>query len=244
MLLVQALFNSIGSWTVLAWGQQYIDSGLAGVLNSTSPIFVFLITLLFTRHEPVNARKLAGALAGMFGVALLVGLDALHTVGQQIAGQLAVLAGAFLYACSAIYGRRFASISPTVAAAGTMAWATACLLPLSLVVDRPWTLSPSTSSVIAAVTLGFFGTAVALLVYFRLVATIGSMGVASQSYLRAGVSVLLGVFLLGEHITWSTGAGLAAIIVGVVLINTTAPVSRSRLECGPSHVQRASQRPG
>jgi drug/metabolite transporter (DMT)-like permease len=219
MLLIQAFFNSIASWTVLAWGQQYVDSGLAGVLNSTSPIFVFFITLLFTRHEAVTAWKLAGALLGVVGVVLIVGLDALRGIGQQIAGQFAILLGTLLYAGAAIHGRRFSAIPPTVTAAGTMIWATVCLGPLSLVVDRPWALSPSTSSIVAAVVLGLFCTGVALLLYFRLVRTIGSMGVASQSYLRAGVSVLLGIFVLGEQITQAIGLGLGAIILGVAVIN-------------------------
>jgi drug/metabolite transporter (DMT)-like permease len=219
MLLIQAFFNSIASWTVLAWGQQHVDSSLAGVLNSTSPIFVFFMTALITRHEPATAWKLVGALLGVVGVTLIVGMEALRGIGQHIAGQLAVLAGAALYACAAIYGRRFASTPPTVTAAGTMIWATACLVPMSFAVDRPWTLSPSAVSVGAAVVLGLFCTGVALLIYFRLVRTIGSMGVASNSYLRAGVSVLLGVLLLGERITPETGIGLAAVILGVGLIN-------------------------
>jgi len=223
ILLIQAFFNSIASWTVLAWGQQYVDSGLAGVLNSTSPIFVFFITLLFTRHEAVNSWKLVGALLGVLGVALIVGLDGLRGIGQQIAGQFAVLLGALLYAFAAIHGKRFSSISPTVTAAGTMIWASVCLGPLSLVADRPWTLNPSASSIVAAVVLGLFCTGFALLLYFRLVRTIGSMGVASQSYLRAGVSVLLGIFVLGEQITQAIGLGLVAIIVGVAAINIPSP---------------------
>jgi drug/metabolite transporter (DMT)-like permease len=219
MLLIQAFFNSIASWTVLAWGQQHVDSALAGVLNSTSPIFVFFITLLVTRHEAVTVWKLTGALLGVVGVALIVGLDALHGLGQQMAGQLAILLGALLYAFAAIYGKRFSAISPTVTAAGTMMWATVCLVPLSLVVDKPWTLNVSAHSLVAAVVLGLLCTGFALLLYFRLVRTIGSMGVASQSYLRAGVSVVLGTTILGEHITLGAGLGLVAIILGVVVIN-------------------------
>lgn len=219
MLLILAFFNSIASWTLLAWGQQHVGSGLAGVLTSTSPIFVFFITLLFTRHEAVTTWKLAGALLGVLGVVLIVGLDALRGIGQQIAGQFAILLGALLYAGAAIYGTRFSSISPTVTAAGTMIWATVCLGPLSLVVDRPWAWNPSASSIIAAIVLGIFCTGVVLLLYLRLVRTIGSIGVASASYLKAGVSVLLGTFVLGEQITQAIGLGLAAIILGVAVIN-------------------------
>ena len=102
-LFVQAFFNSIGAWTILAWGQQFVGAGLASVLNSTSPIFVFLITLLLTRHESVNLRKLCGALLGLLGVIILVGPEALEGLGDQVAGQLACLAGAMLYALSLIH---------------------------------------------------------------------------------------------------------------------------------------------
>lgn len=218
-LLIQAFFNSIGAWTVLAWGQQYIDSGLASVLNSTSPIFVFFITLLITRDEPTNARKLLGACLGLIGVILIVGIDALGSLGHQIAAQGAVLLGAVLYGCAAIYGKRFSHLSPTVTAAGTMVWATACLVPLSLMLEQPWTLRPSMISLLAAVILAVFCTALALLIYFRLIRTLGSLGTTSQSYLRAGIGVLLGMLLLGEQIEPVVGIGLGAAILGVALIN-------------------------
>ena len=219
MLFIQALLNSIGAWTVLAWGQQYVDSGLASVLNSTSPIFVFFITLFFTRHEATGGIRLLGACLGLVGVTLTVGVDVLNGLGQQVVAQLAVLFGAFLYAGAAIYGRRFSHLAPTVTAAGTMIWASLCLVPLSLVTEHPWTLRPSALSLAAAVVLALLCTGVALLIYFRLVRTLGSMGVASQAYLRSGVGVLLGVVLLGETISPVVGLGLLAAVLGVAAIN-------------------------
>jgi drug/metabolite transporter (DMT)-like permease len=228
MLFVQAVLNSIGAWTVLAWGQQYIDSGLAGVLNSTSPLFVFAIGLLFMRHERATAWKLAGALLGLCGVILLFGLDVLPGLGANVLAQTAVLLGAALYAGAAIYGRRFSHLPTSVTAAGTMLWATLTLAPLSLIVDAPWRLSPSMPALLAAGALGVFCTAFALLLYFRLVRTIGSMGVASQSYLRAGVSVMLGIAFLGESLTPTVALGLLLIISGVAAINVTgSPSSRN-----------------
>lgn len=219
MLFVQAIFNSIGAWTVLAWGQQYVDSGLASVLNSTSPVFVFFITLFFTRHEPTGGLKLLGACLGVVGVTLIIGVDVLKGLGQQVVAQLAILLGAALYAGAAIYGKKFSHLSPTVTAAGTMIWATICLVPLSMALEKPWALRPSSASILAAIVLAVFCTGGALLLYFRLVKTLGSMGVASQSYLRAGVGVILGVVILGERITPVVGFGLAAAILGVAAIN-------------------------
>ena len=219
MLLVQSVLNSIGAWTVLAWGQQYVESGLASVLNSTSPIFVFLITARVTRHEALNGRKLAGAILGLMGVALIVGLDVLRGLGDEVGGQIACLTGAALYAGAAIYGKRFGHISAVATATGTMIWASVVLLPLALFLDRPWTLAPSPTALAATAILSILCTGVALLIYFRLVRTLGSMGVASQSYLRAGVGVILGLVFLGETFTLPVAAGLCAAIAGVALIN-------------------------
>ncbi len=222
MFLVQAFFNSIGAWTVLAWGQQYVDSGLASVLNSTSPIFVFIITALVTRHEALGGRKLFGAALGVLGVVLIVGVDALRGLGDQVSGQIACLVGAALYAGSAIYGKRFGHISAVTTAAGTMIWASVVLLPLAFILDHPWTLAPNMSAISATVVLSIFCTGVALLIYFRLVRTLGSMGVASQSYLRAGIGMFLGLAFMGETLTLPVALGLGAAIAGVTLINWPA----------------------
>ena len=219
LLGVQAVFNSIGAWTVLAWGQQFVDAGLASVLNSTSPIFVVIFTGLLTRHEALGGRKLLGACIGIVGVVLIVGTDALRGLGDQVIGQLACLAGAALYAGAAIYGKRFGDISATATAAGTMTWAMAVLVPAALVLEKPWTLSPGTREIMAALVLSIPCTGVALLIYFRLVRTLGSLGVASQSYLRAGIGVILGVVLLDETLSASVFTGLATAILGVALIN-------------------------
>lgn len=227
MLLLQAIFNSIAAWTVLAWGQQYVEAGLASVLNSTSPIFVFLFTALITRHEALGGRKLFGAVLGLVGVILIVGVDALRGLGDQIAGQIACLIGAALYAGAAIYGKRFSHISAIATAAGTMIWASLVLVPMALLLDRPWTLAPSATAIAATAILSILCTGVALLIYFRLVQTLGSMGVASQSYLRAGIGVVLGLVILRESFTLPVALGLFAAIAGVALINWPVRPSKS-----------------
>ncbi len=221
-LLLQSLFNGTASWVILAWGQRHVDASLASVLNSTSPIFVFLFTAFVTRHETLGGRKLFGAMLGIAGVVLIVGVDALAGLGQQVAGQLACLAGAALYGCAAIYGKRFAGIPAVATAAGTMIWGAVVLVPAALIVDAPWTLAPSPKAMASTAVLSIFSTGVALLIYFRLVRSIGSMGVSSQSYLRAGVGVVLGIVVLGETLSASVAAGLLAAVLGVALINWPA----------------------
>jgi drug/metabolite transporter (DMT)-like permease len=218
-LLVQAFLNSIGAWTVLAWGQQFIPSSTATVLNSTSPIFAFLMTWYLARNVPVNKVKLSGALLGMLGVILLVGPTALEGLGQQVAGQLAALLGALMYAAAALNGKKFAHLSAPVTAAGAMVCAAVCLVPLAFVFERPWELHPSSKALTAAILLSVFCTGVALLIYFRLIKTLGPLGVTSQSYLRVGFGVMLGVVFLGETFTASAVLGLVLATAGVILIN-------------------------
>ena len=218
-LLVQAPLNSIGAWTALAWGQQHVDSGLASVLDSTSPIFVLLFALATRGLARTGALRVAGAGLGLVGIVLIVGPDVLRGLGREAAAQLAVLTGAVLYAVAAIHGLRLLHLSATVTAAGTMLWATVCLLPAALVLDRPWTLAPSAASLAAALALGTLGTGVALLIHFRLIRTLGPIGVASQSYLRAAVGVALGLIVLGESVAPVAGLGLGAAVLGVALIN-------------------------
>lgn len=230
MLLVQALMFSVGAWTILAWGQQYIDSSLASVMNSTTPIFVFFMTLLISRHEALTAVKLFGACLGLAGVVLIVGTDALRGFGEEVFGQVAVLISSLLYAVAAIYGKRFKTLPPLTVAWGMMIWASLCLVPMSLLLEHPWTQRPTLSSLLAALTLGVFCTGLALLIYFRLIRTLGSMGVASQSYLRVGVGVLLGTVVLDEQITAVVALGVAAAILGVAAINLPARSSASKLK--------------
>ena len=224
-LFVQSLLNSSVAWLVLAWGQQFVPSGMAGVLNSTSPLFVFLITALASRGTAGATHswlKIAGVVLGFVGVLLVVGMDSLRGLGQQTLAQAAVLFGAFLYACAALNGKRLAHLSPLVTATGTILCASVSLVPLSLSLDHPWTLTPSTNSLFAAATLAILCTGIALIIYFRLMHTLGAMGVASQSYLRAGVSVLLGLVVLGEQLSATVLIGLVVTIVGVALINWPA----------------------
>ena len=229
-LFVQSLLNSSLAWLVLAWGAQYVPSGIAGVLNSTSPLFVFLLTAFSSSAASGNTKslpKIIGVVLGFVGVLLVVGMDSLRGLGEQTLAQAALLFGAFLYACAAMNGKRLAHLSPLVTATGTMLWAVVSLVPLSLLLEHPWTLTPSSASLSAAVALAILCTGIALNIYFRLMHTLGAMGVASQSYLRAGVSVSLGLIVLGEQLSATVLIGLTVTIIGVALINW--PVRKPRV---------------
>lgn len=220
LFFVQSLVNSTGPWLLLAWGQQYAGTAVSSVLNSTSPLWVFALSFLVlkTGHRP-SGRQLVGALAGFAGIVLIVGIGALENLGQNLLPQLAVLFSAALYGMSALRGRHFAGMPPIVPATGTLLCSSLVLIPLSLLTEKPWQLSPDLAGLGSAVFLGVVCTALAFLIYFRLLSTLGAMGTASQAYLRSGVGVFLGVVFLSESLNLETFAGICLAIFGVILIN-------------------------
>ncbi|MER8419494.1 EamA family transporter [Mesorhizobium sp. M1329] len=211
----QACLNSVVPFTLIASAERSLDAGLATILNATSPIFTFLLTALITRHEPATMRKLFGVAAGIAGICLVVGAPALGGLGQQLLPQLAVVAATICYAGAAVFGRGFRGLDPMVPAAGSMLCGAAMLIPLSLAFDRPWTLAPSTASVLALLGLSVFSTALAFSIYFRLLHTLGSVGTTSQAYLRVPIGVAIGAVFLGESLSPSAWWGMALVVAGV-----------------------------
>src|SRR5882757_1561194 len=213
--LFQACLNSVIPWTLIAWGERFLDAGLATILNSTSPIFIFLLTAAITRHEALTGRKLFGTLAGIVGICLIVGVQALSGLGEQFAAQVATVLATVCYAGAAIFSRGFKGLDPMAPAAGSLLAGAAILVPASLIVDRPWTLTPLASSVLALAGLAVFSTAAAFVIYFRLIHTLGSVGTTAQAYLRVPIGVALGVAFLGESLTSTAWIGLACVVAGV-----------------------------
>ena len=213
--LVQACVNSVVPFTLIAWAEQSVDAGLATILNSTSPIFTFLLTAAIVRHEAATARKLLGVVAGLTGICLIVGIEALRGIGRDLLAQLAIIAATICYAGAAIFGRGFKGLDPMVPATGSMICGAAVLVPASLAIDRPWNLAPSTNSILALITLSVFSTALAFTIYFRLLHTLGSVGTTAQAYLRVPIGVAIGVLFLGETMTPTAWIGLVCVVIGV-----------------------------
>ncbi|MCI3204505.1 MULTISPECIES: EamA family transporter [Pandoraea] len=226
---VQALLNSVVPFTLIAWAERSVDAGLATILNSASPVMAFLGTWLITRHERMTVRKSFGVVSGLAGICLVVGVSAFGGLGQQLVPQLAIVTATVCYAAAAIYGRSFAGLSPAVPAAGSLIVGAALLVPVSLLVDRPWTLHPSWQSLMALAALALFSTAIAFVIYFRLVQTLGSVGTTAQAYLRVPIGVAISVVFLGESLSTSAWLGLACVVAGVaaMTIRTSAESRRA-----------------
>lgn len=213
--LFQACLNSVIPWTLIAWAERSVDAGLATILNSTSPIFTFFLTLVIAHQDRPSWRKLFGVIAGMAGICLIIGIQALHGFGEQLFAQVAIVVATICYAGGAVFSRGFKGLDPMAPAAGSLLCGAAILLPISMAAEQPWTLMPSTTSLLALAGLAIFSTAIAFVIYFRLIQTLGSVGTTAQAYLRVPIGVALGVLLLGERLSPTAWIGLACVVVGV-----------------------------
>lgn len=213
--MIQACLNSVIPFTLIAYAEQHVGAGLATILGSNAPIFAFLLALLFVRHERPTLRQSFGVAAGLAGICLVVGVDALNGLGQDVIAQLALVLSAVLFGAAALFGRNFNGLDSMVPAAGSMICGAIILTPLSLIVDRPWTLTPSATSVAALIALAVFSTALAFVIYFRLIQTLGSVGTTAQAYLRVPLGVGLGVVFLGETLSPTVWIGLVCVVAGI-----------------------------
>ncbi|HEX3064608.1 MAG TPA: DMT family transporter [Dongiaceae bacterium] len=219
---IQALLNSVVPFTLIAWGERSLDSGLATILNSTSPIFTFLLGSLLLRQESPTWPRLIGVIAGLSGVTLIVGFTALQGLGSETMAALAIVAATICYAGAALFGRQFRGLDPMLPAAGSLIAGSIILIPISLIVDRPWTLSPSAESLAALMALAVFCTALALVIYFRLLEMVGPLGTVAQAYLRVPIGVAIGLAFMGESLAPTAGIGLVLVIAGVFAMTRPA----------------------
>ena len=226
--LVQAGLNSVVPFTLIAWAELRVEASLAVILNSTTPVFTFLITWGLTRHEAVTARTFAGVAAGLVGIGLIVGTQALDGLGSDLVAQLAIVAATVAYACAVIFGARFKHLDSMVPAAGSLMCGAVVLVPISLIADRPWALQPSMGSLLALLALSVFSTALAFVIYFRLFRTLGSVGATAQAYLRVPVGVAIGVLFLGESLQPMAWVGLVCVVLGVAAMTLPATLFSKR----------------
>ena len=215
---VQGFLQSALPFTLISWGEKYIDSGLAGLLNSTPPLFAFLITYFLLGQTDAPLRKFIGVSVGFIGVLMTLGPELASGSIESVWGQLAVTGSSISYAVAAIYARQFSDQPALLTAACSMTMAMVLMIPVSIFADQPWTLIPSTEALWSITALGILSTTLAMIIYFRLVKTLGAVGVTSGSYLRAGFSVLLGVIFLGESLTPSLLMGIVLILLSVAIV--------------------------
>lgn len=214
---VMAILNNVLPFTMIFYAQRHIPGGLASVLNATTPLMSLLV-LRFIAGEPLTANKLAGVLIGLAGVAILIGPSAFAgTSIEAVASMIVCLLATIFYGLSGLWGRRLTGYAAPVSAASQLTCSMLILLPIAAVVDRFWTLPmPSRPVILAVLGLSILSTALAYILFFRILASAGALNVMLVTLLVPFTSIALGVLVLGETLLMHQIIG--ALVIGVSLL--------------------------
>ena len=223
---VMGLLNNVLPFSLIVWGESKVAPGLGAVLNATTPFFTVLVAHAFTANERLSWNRLTGALVGLFGVAGLVGFDAIKALGGDFSYQLMFVAASVLYAFSAVWARRFSQTPPLINAASQTAASSLMLLPLMLVFDKPWALAmPSTLAIYSQLGLSLLCTAVAYILFFTILKRAGATNISLVTFLVPVSAMILGAAFLSENITTTHIFGMVVIGLGLALIDGRIPAT-------------------
>src|SRR4051795_12581288 len=221
-IFLLALLNNAIPFALFGWGQTHIASGLASILNATTPIWGVIVAHFLTQDERMSPRKVAGVLLGFGGVATMIGPTLLRNIGSDALAQLACVTASLSYALAAVWARRFRrlGLSPMSVTTGQLTAGAVMMLPVSMIVDRPWTHAFPPLTAIAAITaLALLCTAFGYVLYFRLIATSGATNALLVTLLVPPVAILLGALFLNEVLAPQDFIGLALIALGLAAID-------------------------
>ena len=217
--IVMGALNNLIPFSLIVWGQTHIESGLASILNATTPVFSVVLAHFLTKEERLTTNRISGVLLGWVGVIVLIGINSLRSFGIEVFGQIAVLGAAFSYACAAIYGRRFKGLSPLVIATGMLCGSTLMMTPMALFIDQPWNLSPGIFTITAIFGLAAISTSLAYIIYFKVLSTAGPTNLLLVTFLIPLNAILLGVLFLEERLEWNALMGMGLIFAGLIGID-------------------------
>jgi drug/metabolite transporter (DMT)-like permease len=219
---VMGFLNNLVPFSLIAWGQSHVASGLASILLATTPLFAAVVAHVATSDERLSAGRLAGIAAGIAGVAVLVGAEAVEGFGYALLAHAALLGAALFYSFGGVYGRRFKrlGVTPLATATGQITASSFLLLPLMLAVDRPWSLAlPSTATWFAIAGIALLSTSLAYIIYFRILATAGATNLLLVTFLIPVSAIILGAAFLAERLAANHFIGMAIIALGLAAID-------------------------
>ena len=220
--LAMGVLNNAIPFSLIVWGQTGIASGVASILNAMTPMFTVLVAGVLLKDEKITPLKLIGVGAGIVGVAVMMGPDILSNADNSVLAQLAILGAAISYAFAAVFGRRFKrmQVDPVVVAAGQVSASTLVLLPMVLVFEHPYSAAvPGFDVWLAIIALAVLSTAMAYVIYFRLLETAGATNLMLVTLLVPVFAVLLGTVFLGEVLGVNGILGMVLIGLGLLVID-------------------------
>ncbi|MDC7220665.1 MAG: EamA family transporter [Spirochaetales bacterium] len=225
-LFIMGLLNNAVPFCLIVTGQQFINGGFASIINGTTPFFTVLAAHFFTRDEKINTRKIAGVILGITGVVVLIGFESLQKGSHKLWGALAVVGAALSYSLAGVWGKGFKKLGldPALTATGQLLCSSLLLFPVMLLVDKPWQLNlPGLDVWAALLGIALFSTALAYIIYFKILSSSGATNVLLVTFLVPVSAVLLGVLFLSEEFKLQYLYGMLAIGMGLVFIDGRIP---------------------
>ncbi len=223
--IIMGFLNNVVPFTLIVWGQGHIASGLASILNATTPIFTVVVAHYLTGDERFSVQRVVGVVAGFVGVAVMIGPDLLQDLGTNVWAQIAILGAALSYAFAGVFGRRFRTlgVKPLHTATGQVTASTLMMAPVALWVEMPWQLPmPGFDAWASLLGLAVLSTSLAYILYFRILATAGATNVLLVTLLVPVSAIILGVMILGETLESDSLVGMGLIAVGLLVIDGRA----------------------
>lgn len=220
--LGMGLLNNAIPMSLIGFGTQSISAGLASIINALTPLFTILIASRLTSDETLSPNKIIGVIIGFIGVIILIGPGLLFEHDIAVIGELACVGAALSYASSNVFGRRFArmGLKPLEIAFGQTTSASFMLLPLALLIDKPWTLTlPSSSVIVSVMALGILCTGIAYLLFFRVLTKSGATAIALVTLMIPPSAIALGSIVLGESLKPQHVVGMIVIAIGLIAVN-------------------------
>jgi drug/metabolite transporter (DMT)-like permease len=218
---VMALLNNVIPFSLFAYSERHITSGLASIINAMTPIFTVLVAHIWTHNEKLSWNKAAGVGCGLLGVVILIGPAALADIGgKDVLGEVCCLLATVSYGFSGVYGKRFSGRPLNEVVTGQVVAATILVAPLAILLEQPWTLPAPGLAVWASLTgIALVSTVAAYLIYFHILAKAGATNISLVTFLVPVSAVLMGVFFLGETVNVSAIAGIVVIGLGLACID-------------------------
>jgi drug/metabolite transporter (DMT)-like permease len=218
--LVLGMFGSALPFSLIFWGMLKVSGGLASILTSMTPLSTIIIAHFFTADEKLTWWRFWGVMIGVGGVVVIVGPSVLNDGGSDIAAQLAILGASVCYGIAGVYGKRFFGMPPVVVAFGQVASAAILTLPMVLMFEHPFSQTiPSATAIASVVALALFSSALAFIVFFRILMRVGATNVVLVTLLIPVTAIFLGAVILGEKLLLRHFAGLAVIICGLLIVD-------------------------
>ena len=220
--LIMGIVNNAIPFAAIMFAQTLISASLASILNSTAPLFTVVLAGILLSDERITTSRIFAVILGFIGVVVMIGPPALLGIGADVLAQCAVLGASVSYAFSAVFARRFKAmgLQPSVLAVGMLTMSSLCLAPIAIFFDRPFTLNaPGISSIAAAAGVALLSTALAYILYFRILAAAGATNLLLVTFLIPVSAILLGVNFLGESLSLSQIVGMFLIGLGLAVMD-------------------------